>query len=146
MTNKIGVKSDTPQTAGTEPHGFLRSGAGTIAGDYLFGEFDRHWRSALASIAGPTFGQVDDIMDLLHGGGPQERHPWKQRAADLVRLLKTNGGPIVNFWATSWAFEYLFMYRLQEWLHPGYVERYERKMRDERGVDFLVRPTAMTPH
>jgi hypothetical protein len=127
-------------------HGFLRSGAGTIAGDYLFGEFDRHWRSALASIAGPTFGQVDDIMDLLHGGGPQERHPWKERAADLVRLLKTNGGPIVNFWATSWAFEYLFMYRLQEWLHPGYVERYERKMRDERGVDFLVRPTAMTPH
>jgi hypothetical protein len=36
------------------------------------------------------------------------------------------------------------MFRLQEWLHPGYVERYERKMRDERGVDFLVRPTAMS--
>ncbi|HEX4041781.1 MAG TPA: hypothetical protein VHY10_08785, partial [Xanthobacteraceae bacterium] len=61
--------------------------------------------------------------------------------ADLMQLLKTNGGPVVNFWATSWAFQYLLLYRLQEWMHPGYVERYQRKMENEQGVHFLLRPT-----
>jgi hypothetical protein len=123
-------------------HGLMRSGIGSIAGDYLFGEFDRHLRSVLESAVGPTLGQVNDVADLYYGGGDQEKHPWGQRAADLVRLVKTNGGPLVNFWATSWAFEYLVMFRLQEWMHPGYVERYQRKMEQERGVHFIVSPTA----
>ena len=40
--------------------------------------------------------QINDIADLYYGGGAQERHPWKQRGADLLRLAKTNGGPLVN--------------------------------------------------
>ncbi|HEX4044008.1 MAG TPA: hypothetical protein VHY10_20095, partial [Xanthobacteraceae bacterium] len=106
--------------------GMMRSGVGSIAGDYLLGEFDRHFRTVLESVAGPTFGQIDDLADLYYGGGAQERHPWHERGADLMQLLKTNGGPVVNFWATSWAFQYLLLYRLQEWMHPGYVERYQR--------------------
>jgi hypothetical protein len=40
--------------------GLLRSGMGTIAGDYLFGEFDRHGHSILGNLAGliPSDGDI----------------------------------------------------------------------------------------
>jgi hypothetical protein len=37
--------------------GLMRSGMGTIAGDYLFGEFDRHGHSILGSLADRPMGR-----------------------------------------------------------------------------------------
>lgn len=121
--------------------GFLRSGAGTIFGDYLFGEFDRHGRQASAQIMGPTFGKIDQIMDLIHGGGPNERSPWRRRGADLADIVRENT-PMVNLWFTAALWQYLVVYRFQEWMHPGYLARMERKLKDERGIEFMVSPRA----
>ena len=73
------------------PQGDMRSGMGAIVGDYLLGQFDRHGLSAAANILGPTAGQVDDLMELMHPGSPQGefssqamRERAAQRDGDLV--------------------------------------------------------------
>jgi hypothetical protein len=45
--------------------GLLRSDAATIFGDYLFGEFDRHGHSFLGSLVGPTYGEAENLMNLV---------------------------------------------------------------------------------
>lgn len=125
--------------------GFLRSGAGTIMGDYLIGEYNTHGNSVLASLAGPIVGQLPNLIDLWHGGGPRELHPWKHRANDALQLLKSNT-PFVNLWFTDWAFQYLLLHNLQESINPGYIERAEKRAQDQRGTQFMVRPSAMLWH
>lgn len=120
--------------------GLLRSGAGTIAGDFLLGQYDRHGYSGLASFAGPTFGKFDEILDLIHGGSSDDHHPWKRRGADAVGMIRDNT-PLVNMWWTSWAFEYLVLHELQEAINPGYIDRREKAMKQQQGTEFLLSPT-----
>lgn len=122
--------------------GFLRSGAATIMGDYLLGEYDRHGYSALGSLAGPTFSQIEDVLDLIHGGGPDNAHPWRTRAADALGLIKHNA-PFLDMWWTFKAFDYLVFYRLQEAINPGYLKRMEKRMKDKQGIDFMLKPSAV---
>jgi hypothetical protein len=120
--------------------GLVRSGAGTIAGDYLMGQFDRHGMVASANLLGPTFGQIDNVLDMIHGGGENERHPFRRAASDAMYLVKNNL-PFSNLWFLSFGLDYLVLHRLQEWMSPGYLDRYERRMKQERGINFLVSPS-----
>ena len=119
--------------------GLQRSGMGTIFGDFLLGEFDRHGFSGVASIAGPTIGQLDNVLDLIHAGGPTNRHPWQTREADALKLARDNA-PGMNLWFTGIAFNYLLWYRLQDWINPGYLQRMENRMRQENGTQFWLSP------
>jgi hypothetical protein len=99
--------------------GGQRSGFGSLVGDFLLGQFDRHGFSAVASLAGPTFSQIDTLMDLLHAGGETKEGAlsapaMRQRGADAIRLAKENT-PFMSLWATSWATDALIWHRLQEW-------------------------------
>ena len=107
--------------------GGQRSGFGSLIGDFLLGEFDRHGFSAVASLAGPTVSQFDTLMDLLHAGGETKQGmlspaAMRQRGADAIRLAKENT-PFMSLWATSWATDALIWHRLQEWINPGYLAR-----------------------
>lgn len=124
--------------------GGQRSGFGSLVGDYLLGEFDRHGFSAVASLAGPTFSQIDTLMDLLHAGGQTKdgtlsKAAWRQRAADAIKLTHDNM-PFMNLWATQQAVDVLVWHRLQEWINPGYLERSERRQRDQKGTHFWLSP------
>jgi hypothetical protein len=124
--------------------GGQRSGAGSLLGDYLLGQFDRHGFSAVASLAGPTFAQIDTLMDLMHAGGETRQGIFspaamRQRGADAIKLAKDNT-PFMNLWATSWATDALIWHRLQEWINPGYLARSERRQRDQQGIQHWVSP------
>jgi hypothetical protein len=119
--------------------GAQRSGMGTILGDFLLGEFDRHDFSGVASLAGPTFSQIDTILDLIHAGGETNRHPWRTREADTLKLVRDNA-PFMNLWMTGTALNYLVWYRLQDWINPGYLDRMERRMRENQGTTFWLSP------
>jgi hypothetical protein len=122
--------------------GLLRSGAGTIAGDYLFGEFDRHGHSILGSLAGPTYGQVENIMDLRNDFmNGLTKGKWAPFGAAAIHEARGNL-PFVDMWWTFKAFDYLVTYRLLDWLNPGYLRRYEQKQKRERGIDYWMRPSA----
>ncbi|NWG26612.1 MAG: hypothetical protein HXY30_19705 [Pseudorhodoplanes sp.] len=119
--------------------GFLRGGAGTIYGDFLIGEFSRHGLSALASLAGPTFGQIDKVAELWSSLTHPEK--WKASAAALgVRTVRENT-PFLNMIYTRAAFDYLIYWRLLEALNPGYLSRMEQTMKRNQGTEFLLRPS-----
>jgi hypothetical protein len=124
--------------------GAQRSGFGSLVGDYLLGQFDRHGFSAVASLAGPTFGQIDTLMDLLHAGGRNKDGEFsatamRQRGADMIKLLKDNL-PFMNLWATSWATDTLIWHRLQEWINPGYLSRSEQRQKQMAGTEYWLSP------
>lgn len=125
--------------------GAQRSGMGSIVGDYLLGQFDRHGLSAAASLLGPTFGQIDDLAELLHAGGRTKDGMWsgpamRERAATALKMAKTNT-PFMNLWATHWITDTLVWHRLQEWISPGYLQRSEQRQKDLSGTQFLVAPS-----
>lgn len=123
--------------------GILRSGAATIAGDYLFGEFDRHGRSILGSLAGPTYGQAENVISLRNEFmDALTKGKWGALGAGLVHEARSNL-PMVDMWWTFHAFDYLVTYRLLEWLNPGYLRRYEDKVKRERGIDYWLKPSAV---
>ncbi len=127
--------------------GAQRSGMGSIVGDYLLGQFDRHGLSAAANLVGPTFGQLDDLMDLLHAGGATKdgmlsAAAMRERGATAIKMLKSNT-PFMNLWATHWLTDTLVWHRLQEWINPGYLARSERRQRDLQGTQYWVSPAKL---
>jgi hypothetical protein len=134
--------------------GLQRSGMGSLVGDFLLGQYDRHGFSAVASLAGPTYAQIDTLMGIIHGQGDsgiaailgiegehKGQHPWKSRATELIKAAKDNI-PFMNMWATSWAMDTLIWHRLQEWINPGYLQRSEQRQRQMNGTQFLVGPAS----
>ncbi len=124
--------------------GGQRSGFGSLVGDFLLGEFDRHGFSAVGSLAGPTFSQIDTLMDLIHAGGRTKdgtlsATAMRERVADLLRLAHDNT-PFMNLWATSWATDALIWHRLQEWISPGYLQRREERARQQQGTSYWLSP------
>ncbi|HLY80679.1 MAG TPA: hypothetical protein VKQ70_14960, partial [Caulobacteraceae bacterium] len=124
--------------------GGQRSGFGSLLGDFLLGEFDRHGFSAVGSLAGPTFSQIDTLMDLLHAGGRTKdgtfsAAAWRERGADTLRLAHDNI-PFMNLWATGLAMDTLVWHRLQEWISPGYLQRAEQRQAQQAGTQFWLSP------
>ena len=118
--------------------GFTRGGAGSVYGDFLFGEWSRFGLSATATAVGPTFGQFDKLMELYSAA----THPtkWKGTSAALaVRSVKENT-PFANMILTKAAVDYLVYYELMEWISPGYLDRMTRTMKDKQGIEFSLSP------
>lgn len=120
--------------------GLLRSGAATMAGDYLFGEFDRHGLSFWASALGPTFGQIEGLFELKnHIAESFTTGNWRPTETQLLHMVRGNI-PLVDMWWTFKAFDYLVTYQLMDWINPGYLRRMERRMKEKQGIQFLVSP------
>jgi hypothetical protein len=132
--------------------GLERSGMGSLIGDYLLGQYDRHGLSAVAQLAGPTFSQIDTLMGIMHGEGDsilnvavgiegphKGQHPVRSRVTEVLKAPKENT-PFMSLWATSWATDALIWHRLQEWINPGYLARAERRQRDQQATQFWVSP------
>lgn len=129
--------------------GFLRSGAGTMAGDYLFGEYDRHGLSIWSNLLGPTFGQAEKVMNLKgdlwnavqaqYQGSSSAGRKWRQFGTETAYAARPNL-PFVDMWWTFKAFDYLIFYRVLEALNPGFLERMQNRMEKKQGVKFLLSP------
>jgi len=125
-----------PLSPSTWAAAMLQGGAFGIYGDFLFGEMkNRHGGGFLATVAGPTFGTMDDLADLwgrLKSGD--------DAAAQTFRLVIANT-PFMNLFYTRMALDYLILYRVQEWLNPGYLRRMERRIERENDQTFLIKPS-----
>ena len=125
--------------------GLQRSGAGSIFGDFLLGQFDRHGRDAAANLLGPTIGQINDLIDF-YGAGDRGQEGFfsgpamHERAAMGVKMLKNNT-PGMNLWLTHVATDALIWHRLQEWISPGYLARAEQRQKDMSGTHFMIAPS-----
>lgn len=126
--------------------GALRSGAGTIAGDYLLGEYDRHGFSVWGSAMGPTFGQAEKLWnlrnDLTEAIKAQADHStaagrkWRAFGTEAAYAMRPNL-PMVDMWWTFKMFDYLVFYRLMESMNPGFIDRMQKRQKDKSGIEFL---------
>jgi len=111
-----------------------------IYGDFLFGEYSRYGRSFLSTLAGPTFGQVDDIAEIV-----TRIRTGEDIGANVLRTI-INNTPFINLFYTRQALDYLFLYELQEMVNPGYTRRMESRIMRENNQQFFVPPSQVIPY
>jgi len=115
----------------------VQGGGAGIYGDFLFGEASRMGGGTLDTLAGPIIGTgatfFDTFKRALHGNEPH-------LGAELFRQT-INNTPFMNLFYTRILLDYLFLYRIQEHLNPGYLRRMERRIERENNQQFLVRPS-----
>ncbi len=114
---------------------FLQGGGAGIFGDFLFGEYNRFGRSFLATAAGPTFGSVDDLAELL-----ARMRSGDDFGGQALRFAQSNT-PFINLFYTRAAMDYMVMYPLIEAINPGYLRRMERRVERENDQSFILRPS-----
>jgi hypothetical protein len=115
----------------------LQGGGLGIYGDFLFGEANRGGNSFWATLGGPAVGELEKLAQITKAGlsGDTDDLP-----ADLIRLGVSNT-PFVNLWYSRLALDATVLWRLQEALSPGYLQRYEDRVRERENADFLIAPT-----
>ena len=122
---------------------FVQGGGLGLYGDFLFGEANRMGGGMVESFIGPTFGTLGEVERLIKAirDGSDSKTRGELAASHGLQLLKNNT-PFLNLFYTRAALDYFVLYRLQEAMNPGYLRRYEKKVKKENNQTFWLRPTA----
>ena len=110
-----------------------------LYGDFLFGHFNRYGRSALGTLAGPTIGQLDNVVDIM-----QTLREGNNPFPKMANLIQGNT-PFINLFYLRMALDYLILYNIQEWQNPGYLRRLERRMDRDYNQRFYIPPSRVIP-
>lgn len=139
MSAKALLKGRTPR----DPENYrtwmaaMSQGGGLgIYGDFLFGQVrNRFGGSMLDTLAGPGFGTIDGAFDLYGR--------WRDGDDSAAAALRftVNNTPFANLFYSRIALDYLFLYRIQESMNPGYLRRMEKRVEKQNGQTFLIRPS-----
>lgn len=114
----------------------LQSGALGIFGDFFFGELRTRFSGGLVqTLAGPTLGKLDDLMDLW--GRAKEGDPL---AGATVNFMIQQ---IPDLLGTKLLLNYMFIWNLQEHFTPGTLARREDTIRRELGQEMWLPPTSV---
>ena len=146
MSAKDMLKGKSPRPfldGGTLLASALQGGGFGIYGDFIFGDFSRFGNSALATLAGPTLSQVEDVADLwtrFRKEAVTGKWGEEDSAANLFRVAKNNT-PFLNLFYTRTALDYLFLWHVQEAMNPGYLRRMEKRIMEDNKQQFLVPPS-----
>jgi hypothetical protein len=117
-----------------------RGGGLGIYGDFLFGEFNKYGRTAMETVAGPLISTGAEAIALL---STLREGEGQRAAAESVRLMKQLPPlSFFNLFYTRMAMDYLIFHRLQEFVNPGYLRRFERKMERDTGQTYWLPPSA----
>jgi hypothetical protein len=114
----------------------LQGGGLGIYGDFLFGEYNRHGKSLWATMAGPAVGELESLGQIVKAAGSGE---VEDLPAETVRFGVRNT-PFVNLWYSRLVLDYLVLWRLQEAVSPGYLDRMARR-EEQAGSQFWIDPT-----
>lgn len=125
-----------PANAETWKQAAMMGGGLGIYGDFIFQDFNK-FGGVWSKVAGPTFGMAEDAIKIFSSLKSLE---GKRAGAQAARLAMDKM-PFANLFYTKGALDYLLLYGIQESLNPGYLKRMERKMKKERGQEFLIRPS-----
>jgi hypothetical protein len=115
-----------------------------IAGDFLYTSLtgkNRGGNSAIATLAGPTAGQLERGLDGLGYLADGEI----EKAGDTLYRTLRSMTPGVNVWYAQSVLDHAFLMDLQEYLSPGFVRRMEQRARKDYDQDFYWQPDEMLP-
>jgi hypothetical protein len=121
---------------------FVQGGGAGLYGDFLFGNArDRFGHSALSSFLGPTAGVVED----LYSGTRLDSLFEKAKSGDVnafsMFMSLKNNAPFINLFYTRMALDYMFLYRMQEYLKPGSLKRMEENVKKNLNQTFALPPS-----
>lgn len=125
----------------------LAQGGGLgLYGDFLFGELNRNGNDFdWGSLGGPILSDSETVAKIVRqaisGGAVNSVTGRSQIPGELVKL-GTQNVPLINLWYTRLALDYLVFWRLQEAVSPGYLQRYDERVRNQEGSSFIVSPTS----
>ena len=138
MSAKDAVKGRQPRPA-DDPKTWIaamtQGGGFGIMGDFMFGEVSRFGNKPLETLAGPTLGTAANVIDLW-----AKVRSGDDAASSALRLAQNNT-PFLNLFYTRIAMDHLFLWSVQEAMNPGSLRRTERRIQQESGQKFLVRPS-----
>jgi hypothetical protein len=148
MTLKELAKGRNPRDISEQPFkttmaAMVQGGGLGIYGDFLFGDANRLGGGFIGSLAGPTAGTIEDAHKLYTAirDGSTTKSRGQIAAAEGLQVLKNNA-PFLNLFYTRAALDYFVLSRLQEAINPGYLRRYEQKVKKENAQTFWLRPTS----
>lgn len=123
----------------------LAKGGGLgIMGDFLFSEYDRQYKSALNTFAGPVFGMADQLGSIYSGARRQAmgEETNEQPLSELVSLAQNNI-PFANLFYIKPLLNHFVFYNIREMLSPGVLKRAEKTAREMNYQDFWIEPSAV---
>ncbi len=106
-----------------------------IYGDFLFGEANRFGGGVFQTFGGPSVGKIEEVGRLF---GSLKR--GEDAGAQALKLAYTNT-PYLNLFYLRMATDYLVLYQLQEAMNPGYLRRMERRVEEQNGQEWWIRPS-----
>jgi hypothetical protein len=116
---------------------FVAGGGAGIYGDFLFGEYNRYGQSLTQTLAGPTFGTLDDVARIYGSMMSGDIDKAGERAVNFAfRNL-----PGANLFYLKMGIDYLFLHGISEMMNPGYMRRLERRIERETGSEFYLPPS-----
>lgn len=127
----------------------MQGGGLGIYGDFLFGEYNRFGGSPIATVGGPAIGEAEKVLKLfghLRGAldpavtGDERAESLGDAGVDTIRFV-TGNTPFVNLWYTRTALDASLLWQINEAISPGWAARYEKRVEEETGAAFIVKPT-----
>lgn len=116
---------------------FVAGGGAGIYGDFLFGEYNRYGQSFTQTLAGPTFGTLDDVARIYGNMMSGDLDKAGERAVNFA----FRNIPGANLFYAKMAIDYMFLYGISEMMNPGYIKRLERRVERETGSGFFLPPS-----
>jgi hypothetical protein len=117
----------------------LAQGGGLgIYGDFLFSNTSRFGGSLAETVAGAAAGKASDLWRLY-----EKARDGQDFKAEAVKFGIQNA-PFINIFYIKPGFDYLITNHIQEQLNPGYLRRMERRMKQDFGQEFWLRPSSVT--
>ena len=113
----------------------VRGGSLGLFGETTMGEFSGQYRSYLEYLAGPTFGQLDNVFNMK---GDLEK--GKNVSWPATKLLLDNA-PFTNLFYFRPILDYLVLWNLQAMMSPGSLERSESRTETQNHQRFIVKPS-----
>lgn len=116
---------------------FIAGGGAGIYGDFLFGEYNRYGQSFTQTLAGPTFGTLDDVARIYGNMMSGDLDKAGERAVSFA----FRNIPGANLFYAKMAIDYMFLYGISEMMNPGYIKRLEKRVERETGSGFFLPPS-----
>ncbi|EJA5052405.1 hypothetical protein MU985_002837 [Salmonella enterica] len=137
MQAKLMAKGQTPRPLDHKSvmAAMAQGGGAGLMGDFLFGEYNRFGGGMASSLAGPFVGDVDQLRNLY-----LQARDGDAKAGDFLRF-GINHTPFLNLLGVRQGMDYLILNRMQEWLSPGSLERYEQRVQKDQGNTFMLPPS-----
>jgi hypothetical protein len=115
----------------------LRGGGLSIMGDFMFTEYDRQYRSAASTLAGPVLGQLDPIMSIKTRF---QRGEFQEGLTEAGKFFQNNT-PYINLFYIRPVLDYFIFWNLQEMLAPGSLEKMEKAVEGRNHQGYFFKPS-----